>query len=165
MSHMEEKHSNHRVSFISMALVTGFIGGILWSLLAYLCYYFNFTKIEPNILLEPFTVGNWRGSWIGIIITIIMYGIISIGVALVYYLVLKKFKSMWVGIAYGLILYLVVFFILNPIFPSMKPFFKNDYNTLITSACIYALYGLFVGYSISYEHNEFKYFRERKLNE
>ncbi|MGE8204486.1 YqhR family membrane protein [Heyndrickxia sp. NPDC080065] len=162
MLEMNEEYPYQRSSFILLVILTGFIGGVIWSLLGYLFYYFNFSTIEPNIILEPFTVGTWRDSWIGIILSILLYGILSIGAALVYYGLLKKVQTMWMGIGYGLIIFLIVFFILNPIFPSMKPFFRIDLNTIIASACVYALYGLFVGYSISYEHNEFKQFKEQQ---
>jgi hypothetical protein len=154
--------NNHSISFIQMVMVTGFVGGVIWSLVAYLSYFLQFTKIEPNILLEPFTVGNWKESWIGIVITIFVYGILSMGVAYFYYLVLKKLKSMWVGVFYGISLFLIVFFILNPIFPSMKPFFRLDSNTIITSVCIYVLYGVFIGYSISYEQSNLIHVIEEK---
>lgn len=165
MSEHKDGLDNLRSSFLLMTVITGFVGGILWSIVAYVFYYFNFTTIEPNILLEPFTVGTWRENWIGIVLTIILYGVISIGVALVYYMFLKKLKSMWIGIIYGLVLFFIVFIILNPIFPSMKPFLQIEINTIIASVCVYVLYGLFVGYSISYEHNELKYFKEREMKQ
>jgi hypothetical protein len=164
---MESKKETHEheqeesFSFIKMVVITGFSGGILWSVVGYLTYYFNFTKVEPNIILEPFTIGTWRESWIGIIISIIAYGIISVGAALVYYVILKKLKSMWIGFGYGILLFICVFVILNPIFPSMKPFFKLGTNTIITSVCVYVLYGVFVGYSISYEQNERTHYRNK----
>ncbi|MBS4173434.1 YqhR family membrane protein [Bacillus sp. FJAT-49736] len=148
-------------SFVKMVVITGFIGGVFWSAIAYFSYYLNFIKIEPNIILEPFTVGTWRESWIGIIISIFAYGIVSMGAAFLYYGVLKKLRTMWVGATYGVVLFLIVFFILNPIFPSMKPFFKIDFNTIITCVCLYILYGVFIGYSISYEQNERTHFRDK----
>jgi hypothetical protein len=42
--------------------------------------------------------------------------------------------------------------VLNPIFPDMKPFLDLSRNTVITSVCIYLVYGLFIGYSINYEY-------------
>ncbi|WP_018660656.1 YqhR family membrane protein [Heyndrickxia acidiproducens] len=155
------KNQEHTLTFFQMVIVTGFTGGIIWSITAYLCFFFHFTSIEPNIILEPFTVGVWRKMWIGKILAILFYGLISIGAAIVYYLTLKKFKSMWAGAAYGLFLCGFVLFILNPIFPSMKPLFKLDLNTIITCACIYVVYGVFIGYSISYEHSRVEKFKKR----
>lgn len=143
-----------------MVLVTGFAGGIIWSLVAYLCFSFHFTAIEPNVLLEPFTVGSWRKMWIGKTISILVYGLFSTGCALVYYLFFKKLKSMWVGAIYGLCLCAVVLIVLNPIFPGMKPFLKLDANTIITCCCIYILYGVFIGYSISFEYERSRVLRE-----
>lgn len=162
---MESKHEetsfNEPGSFSKMVVITGFFGGLLWSAVGYFTYYLNFIKVEPNIILEPFTVGTWRESWIGIVISIFACGIISIVVAFIYYALLKKFKTMWVGLVYGIVLFCIVFIILNPIFPGMKPFLKLDLNTLITSACLYILYGVFIGFSISYEQNERTHYKDQ----
>ena len=154
---LEQNQSEKPLSFTAMVVVTGFIGGMFWSSIAYLCYFFSFTKIEPNIIFEPWAVGNWVDKWIGIVLSIVAYGVISIGVALIYYGVLRKFKSMWVGAGYGIVLYLAFFLILNPLFPSIKSFTAIDYHTLITTFCLYVLYGVFIGYSISYEENELRH--------
>jgi hypothetical protein len=159
---LEQNKQEKPLSFIGMVVMTGFIGGLLWSGIAYICYMFSFTKLEPNIILEPWAVGDWKESWLGIIISIIAYGLISIGVALVYYAALRKLKSMWVGAGYGVALLALVFLVLNPLFPSMKAVTETDYNTLITSACLYILYGVFIGFSISYEENELRHHHEKE---
>ncbi|PLR84468.1 hypothetical protein CVD25_04520 [Bacillus canaveralius] len=153
---LEQNQQEKTMSFIAMVILTGFFGGILWSGLAYIAYLFNFTNIRPNIILEPWALGDWKGQWLGTIISIIMIGIISIAAALLYYAVLRRFRSMWVGIGYGIVLFGLVFFILNPIFPGIRPFAELNRNTIITSICFYVLYGVFVGYSISYEENELR---------
>ncbi|WP_064091570.1 YqhR family membrane protein [Rossellomorea aquimaris] len=159
---LEQNKGEAPLSFISMVILTGFIGGVFWSAISYLCYFFSFTKIEPNIIFEPWAVGNWKEKWIGIILSIVAYGIVSIGVALIYYGLLRKFKSMWVGAGYGIVLYLAVFFVLKPLFPSIKSFTSIDYHTLITSLCLYVLYGVFIGYSISYEENELRHDEQKE---
>ncbi|MBB2482148.1 hypothetical protein H5P36_18405 [Bacillus sp. APMAM] len=161
VSKHEEAGFNEAGSFAKMVFITGFFGGLLWSAVGYFTYYLNFIKVEPNIILEPFTVGSWRESWIGIVSSIIAYGIISIPVSFIYYAILKKFKTIWVGAIYGIVLFLIVFIILNPIFPGMKPFLKLDLNTIITCACLYILYGVFIGYSISYEQNERTHYQDK----
>jgi hypothetical protein len=159
---LEQNQSEKPMSFIGMVMMTGFIGGLLWSSIAYLCYYFSFTKIEPNIIFEPWAVGDWKDRWIGIALSIIAYGIISIGVALVYYAALRKFRSMWIGAGYGVVLFLAVFLLLKPLFPSMESLTAIDYHTLITTVCIYILYGVFIGYSISYEENELRHQEQKE---
>lgn len=53
---------------------------------------------------------------------------------------------------YGIVLFFIVFFILNPLFPGIKPFTELKRDTVITSICLYIVYGIFIGYSISYEY-------------
>lgn len=139
------------MSFMTLVILTGLVGGILFSGLAYLAYVINLTNIPPRVILEPWALGGWKKGWLGTVISIIFFGGVSILASLIYYALLRRFKSMWVGIAYGLGLFLLVFLVLHPLFPGIKPFNQIDFNTIITSACFYALYGLFVGYTISYE--------------
>lgn len=149
-----EKLKEQPMSFVTLVILTGFIWGVILSGLAYLAYVFDFTTISPRVILDPWALGDWKKGWLGTVISIVLLGAISIIAALIYYGLLRKFKSMWVGIAYGLVLFLLVFFVLNPIFPGIPPFNKLNVNTLVTSICFYVLYGLFVGYTISYEESE-----------
>lgn len=71
-----------------------------------------------------------------------------------YRLVLQKINKIWAGVGFGLGLWLIVFYVLNPIFPGLKSVQNLDLNTIITSICLYVLYGTFIGYSISYEYAE-----------
>ncbi|GLB58160.1 YqhR family membrane protein [Cytobacillus sp. NCCP-133] len=154
--HLEQNQREKPMSFMAMVVITGLIGGILWSGLAYLAYVFNFTEVHPNVILEPWTIGAWKEGWLGTVISILLIGGLSIIAALIYYAALKKFQSMFVGAGYGIALFLIVFFILNPIFPGISPFWELERNTMITSICFYILYGVFVGYSISYEAHEIR---------
>lgn len=45
-------------------------------------------------------------------------------------------------------------FVFNPIFQDVRAVTELKSDTIITTICIYLLYGLFVGYSISFEYNE-----------
>ncbi|MEQ2526143.1 hypothetical protein EKG37_04965 [Robertmurraya yapensis] len=162
---LEQNQKEKPLSFMAMVILTGLIGGIFWSALGYLAYLFNFTDIHPNVILEPWALGAWKKQWLGTVISIILMGVLSIGVALVYYAVLKKMKSIFIGIGFGIGIFLLVFLILNPIFPGIKPFLDLSLNTIITSVCLYALYGAFIGYSISYEYQEQEYRENQEVRE
>jgi hypothetical protein len=151
---LEQYQNEKPMSFIAMVVTIGFVGGILWSLIGYIAYVFHFTEIRPNVIIEPWTIGAWKEEWLGTLISIILIGLVSIVAAIIYYLTLRKYKSMFVGIGFGLLLFCLVFFVLNPIFPGIRPFTQLPRLTVITSVCLYILYGVFVGYSISYEENE-----------
>lgn len=152
----EQNQHEKPLSFMAMVIITGFVGGILWSGLAFFAYFFNFTEIHPRVILEPWAIGAWKKQWLGTVISIVLIGAISIVVAIVYYIALRKFKSILIGMGFGLALLVLVLFVLNPIFPGIPPFREIDRNTLITTACFYILYGTFIGYSISYEEHEMK---------
>ncbi|WP_442594828.1 YqhR family membrane protein [Neobacillus sp. D3-1R] len=151
---LEQEQHEKPMSPLGLAVITGLFGGVFWSSIAYLAYLFHFTKISPNVILEPWTIGDWKEGWLGVVISILLIGILSIGVALIYYFVLRKFTRMWVSILYGILLFLLVFLILNPIFPGIPPFRDLDKDTIVTSICFYILLGVFIGYSISYEESE-----------
>ena len=116
--------------------------------------YLTSHTIPPRVILEPWALGSWKKEWLGTVISILLIGALSIVAAIIYYATLRKINNMWMGIFYGLILFLLVFFVLNPLFPGIKPFKETDLNTLVTTICLYIVYGLFVGYTICYEENE-----------
>ncbi|MFF2448625.1 YqhR family membrane protein [Neobacillus sp. NPDC058068] len=140
------------MSFLAMVFWTGLFGGVFWGTVGFFAYYFNFTEIRPNVILEPWALGDWKIGWLGTVISIIFLGVFSVVAAFIYYACLKKFKGYWFGIGYGIVLFLLVFFILNPLFPGIKPFNDLNIDTIITSICLYILYGIFIGYSINYEY-------------
>lgn len=162
---LEQNQREKPMSLLGMTVITGLFGGIFWSGVAYLAYLFEFTEIRPNVILEPWTLGDWKEGWLGTVISIFIIGMLSIGAALIYYFTLRKFTRLYVGIAFGLALFLLVFLVLNPIFPGIAPFTELKRNTIITSICFYILFGVFVGYSISYEEDEIKKMRESKQKE
>ncbi|TYR82442.1 hypothetical protein FZC66_02295 [Priestia megaterium] len=153
-SAVSESSVKRESSFLAKTIVIGFVGGILWSFIGYLTYVFNFSEIHPNTILQPWALGAWKERWIGLVVSIFVIGILSMIVGLLYYVLLKKFKTMWVGIGYGLLLWAVVFLVLNPLFPTIKTVADLTFNTIITTICLYILYGVFVGYSISFEAAE-----------
>ncbi len=152
---MAEQHLNNYpkpMSFFMMVFWTGLFGGVFWGAIGYIAYFFNFTDISPNVILEPWALGDWKFGWLGRVISIIFLAVLSIVAAFFYYAVLKKLKGIWVGMGFGVVLFLLVFLVLNPIFPGIKPLLELSRDTIITSICLYMLYGIFIGYSINYEY-------------
>ncbi|ASB88486.1 YqhR family membrane protein [Bacillus sonorensis] len=151
---LEQNKRENPVSFTGRVISTGFIGGILWSVLGELAYLFKFSEVNPNMILQPFMLGGWKNGFLGTVVSILLIGVISIGAALLYYGCLKQAKGMWPGLLYGAVLWFVVFYLFNPMFPDVQTVAELKRKTVVTTFCIYLLYGLFVGYSISFEYNE-----------
>jgi hypothetical protein len=148
----KEKKYPKPMSFPAMVFWTGLFGGIFWGLIGYVAYLFNFTVVRPNVILEPWALGYWKNEWLGTLISIILLGVFSVAAAFIYYFALRRIKGVWIGMGYGLVLFLLIFFVLNPLFPSIEPLNQMNRDTIITSICLYMVYGLFIGYSINYEY-------------
>lgn len=147
----EEKMKN---LIIGRVVSTGFIGGAGLSFIGYLFSFFHFSEVSPNMLLQPFFLGDWKTGLLGTFISIILIGILSIGAALIYYVFLRRFTGMWAGLIYGAVLWAIVFFLFNPIFPDISAVNELKSETLVSSFCLYLLFGLFAGYSISFDYHE-----------
>lgn len=139
-----------------MVFWTGLFGGIFWGIMGFFLSFFHLTEIRPNVILEPWLLGNWKNEWQGTVVSILLFGVLSIGVAFIYYALLKKFSHWLVGAAYGVVLFIIVFFFLHPFFPGIKPLTELKWSTIISSICIFIVYGIFIGYSISYEYQNKK---------
>ncbi|BAB06521.1 YqhR family membrane protein [Halalkalibacterium halodurans] len=151
---LEQSKREQQMTYGTKVVIIGFVGGVFWSLLGYLAFYFNFVRIGPALILMPWALGDWKETYIGQLIGVIAIGLLSIAVAFLYRAILAKVLSIWAGVGFGLILWLIVFYVLNPIFPGLKTVQHLDFDTIITTLCLYALYGAFIGFSISYEYAE-----------
>lgn len=139
----------------SVALI-GFIGGMFWSALAMLAYYFNFTEISPKVIISSWAADAWMNGVLGFFILIILYGLVSIIVAFIYYATLRKVRNIFASIFFGLVLWACVHFALVPLFPDMLKITEMTIDTAVTTICLYILYGVFIGVSISFDESERK---------
>lgn len=151
---LEQNDKETPLSFNTKVAIIGFYGGLIWSIIGYFTYLLNFTKYGPALILSPWLLGEWKNKTIGQLIGIGLIALISILVAFGYKFTLAKVKNIWVSILFGIVLWLLVFYLLNPIFPNLEHITKLDKNTLATTLCLYILYGLFIGFSVSFEQHE-----------
>lgn len=152
MEELEQNNKEEQMSFAVKVALIGLFGGLIWSLVGYFAFFFKFIRVGPALALMPFVVGDWKDTYIGQLVGIAMIAVLSIGVAYLYRALLRKVHQLWVGVAFGLVLWFLVFWLFNPFFPGLKEIQNLDSNTIITSLCLYALYGAFIGYSVSYEY-------------
>lgn len=151
---LEQNKREEPMSYNAKVATIGFVGGLFWSFIGYFSFYFNFIKFGPALALMPWALGDWKKTYIGQFVGIFVIALLSILVAFLYKIIFQKYFNVWIPILFGLLLWAVVFLLLNPIFPGLKSIQNLDINSIITSICLYILYGLFIGYSISYEYAE-----------
>nr|WP_156290871.1 YqhR family membrane protein [Oceanobacillus salinisoli] len=151
----QNKHSENTMSLLGRSLLTGFIGGVFWGGIAVFLYYFNFTEVSPkSFVLRSWLRTEWTDRWLGDLVSVFLVGLLSIITALIYYGLFKKINSMWMGVLYGIILWGIVFYLLQPIFTNVPNLFEQKANTIVTNICLFILYGTFIGYSISYDYHD-----------
>ncbi len=142
------------MSLLKKALLTGFVGGLFWSSIGSLVYYFHFSEVShASFTIRSFWNASWTNGIMGEMLSIVFIGIISIGISYVYYALLKKRPGMVPGIVFGLLLWFIVFYLLKPMFSAVPALTEMETTTVITTICLYILYGTFIGYSISYEYD------------
>lgn len=150
-----ESYKQRYAIVLLRTLLTGFIGGLFWGSLSVILYYFNFIEVSPKAyFLRSWTKATWTSGWKGDIVTIIIASLLSIGIAALYFGILKKVQSIWMGVVFGIALWLVVLFGFHPLFPHVQSVIDLRTNTIISSLCIFILYGTFIGYSISFDYHD-----------
>lgn len=152
---MNKNKQVDRFFLLMRSLLTGFISGLLWSSIGVAMYYFNFIEVTPKtFILSPWKSITWTHGWIGDLISIIIVAIFSIFLAFIYYILFKKFPSIWGGIIYGCIIWLIFFFGVQPLFPHVKQLADLSKETIVTTISLFVLYGTFIGYSISFDYHD-----------
>ncbi|MFB4160558.1 YqhR family membrane protein [Geomicrobium sp. JSM 1781026] len=153
----ESKKANQDLPLGLKVLITGFVGGLFWGIIWYVAYFFNFTDVGPNLLWKAWTLGSWSEEATGQWIAISLLAILSIGVAFFYRYVFAKITSMWAGVGFGALLWVIIFYISNPLFIGLDSVPDLSGITIVSTLSLFVCYGLFIGYSISYEYEMEKY--------
>ncbi len=153
---MEENETKVKqpMSFGATVTVIGLFGGIFWGAIFQLFAYFNFTEIGPTFIIRSWVKADFAKGWIGVILTLVCLSLISLLFAFLYAAIFRKMNSYWLGVVYGVAIWALIFLVLRPLFPGMKTVMELSVNTIITTVCLFLLYGLFIGYSISFEYHE-----------
>jgi len=152
---VNKQNQETSVQVLKRSLLTGFAGGIFWSLIGSVLAYFKFMEFTPKALLvRSWLRTSWSGKWPGDLLALILAGLLSILVAVIYFVLFRKLASMWIGAVYGIIIWGVVFFLVLPLIKHLPSIAQLNKQSIITTLCLYLLYGVFVGFSISYDYKD-----------
>ncbi|MFD2925941.1 YqhR family membrane protein [Halobacillus naozhouensis] len=154
--HIEQSTQEPPQSVLSKTLVIGFVAGILWGGLGGVSYYFNFSQVSAaTFIFRSFWQTDWTSTFLAEVLAIGIVAVLSIFMALAYYVVLKRKDGIWPGLIFGVVLFGVLFYLMNPIFQAVPEFTQLTIDSIVTAVCLFVLYGVFIGYSISYEYHEY----------
>lgn len=150
---LEQNKQEQPMSLLSRSLITGFVGGLLAGFFGVIIYFFNFSEVSPkSYLIRSWVTADWTDGWLGNTLSILMVGVLSLLTAFIYYGLFKKINSLWMGVGFGIILWGIVFYIIQPIFPNIPDLMDLNRYTIVSTLCLFILYGTFIGYSISYDY-------------
>ncbi|MFD3447774.1 YqhR family membrane protein [Microbacteriaceae bacterium 4G12] len=145
---------NQSSSFMKKVIQIGTFGGLFWGCVWYFLHIFSFSEVGPNYLLMSFALGYWKqGVW-GNLIAIAVIGLLSIVIAILYGSFLKKLQGVTPGIVYGCAWWILLFIAVGSFSPVLKNALELQKATVVTTLCIFILYGVFIAYSISFEWSQ-----------
>ncbi len=147
----EAEHKTNRWKFI---LYLGFFAGFIWGGVKLCFYYLGFTKVIPAFLAEPFYTHDFLDSLTGHMMGWLYFVAFSMLASIFYFLFLRKVKGPWLGIAYGILWWSFLYLFFGPLNGMMKSIDKLDWNSIVTDACLFILWGLFIGFTIAVEFTD-----------
>lgn len=153
-SDLDQNRQEKQLSQKENIALTGFVGGLFWSILGQISYYFHFTEVGPKVIMMAWASEGWARGFLGTVVALLIHGLVSIPVAFLYYAFLRKVRSLSAVILFGVAIWVIVHLVFVPFFPGMKGIKDMDLNTLVTTLCLYILYGVFIGVSVSFDYSE-----------
>ncbi|KKC46164.1 MULTISPECIES: YqhR family membrane protein [unclassified Paenibacillus] len=145
------KHTTHTWTY---CLQLGFWAGLIWGFAHWLLYTFRFTKVLPGMLAEPFFKHSFLVTGWGHAVGIGHFIVFSILAAYLYKLLLGRFPGPWAGFVYGLLWWTLLFLAFGPLLGMVKPVTVLGWNSIFTELSLYAVWGLFIGYTIAFEFTD-----------
>lgn len=122
------------------AIFLGVIGALFWSGIGYLAFWLNFSELSPSHFGKPFLNPNYLYKWEGILISLLIAVVLSVLFSLMYAYTLAHLYTPWIGVILGGCLWFL-----------FLGWNKLDVNTFFTTLCLFLLYGVFIGFSLSAE--------------
>jgi hypothetical protein len=136
------------------ALYIGFYAGLIWGGLKVIEYFMKFTSIVPGFFVELFFKHEFLMTWQGYLTGWAFFILFSILASFIYMAALSRVLGPWMGVAYGLLWWCLLYLFIGPLAGMMQWINKLDLNTIITDVCLFAVWGLFIGYSIAVEYTD-----------
>lgn len=137
----------------TFALYVGFFAGLIWGAVKIVLYYLHFTSVLPGFMVEPLFKHEFMKSGPGVLTGWFFIIVASIAAALLYTALFRKIKGPYPGILYGAAWWLVSF-VLAGEGGVTRPISEMRPSTLVSELCLFVLWGLFIGFTVSEEFNE-----------
>ncbi|MEF3301951.1 YqhR family membrane protein [Paenibacillus sp. GYB003] len=146
--------SPDRTGVWSFALQIGIFAGLIWGAVKAAAFYFKFTKVPASFMAKPFFAPSYMNTtaafWMGWL-CFILFSVIA---SLLYGALFRSVKGHWPGLIYGAAWWSLVTLLIGPSTGMMRWIYRYDWNTIVTDLCLFLVWGLFIGFSISFEFTD-----------
>jgi uncharacterized membrane protein YagU involved in acid resistance len=153
-SENRERFAPGRTPPVEYCLKIGFFAGLIWGGIRWLAVAMNLTRVPAAFLADPWVRRNALASahwqWTGLALFVLM----SVAAALVYYLLFRPYRGPVPGLLFGAVWWAVVYLWVGPMIGAVPPLKKIGWNSLLTDASLFVIWGLFIGYSIAFEFHD-----------
>lgn len=147
----ERTRSRERTNVMLFSFQIGLFAGIIWGAVKAFSFYLKFSKVPASFLAKPFLLPKLYNSAAGFWTGWLFFIGFSIAAAWLYAALFRGIRGPWPGIAYGLVWWALLYLLLGPSMGMMKWIYRLNWNTIVTDFLLFVIWGLFIGYSISFE--------------
>lgn len=155
---MQEKTNDinkGRAFLLAKALGTGLVGGLFWTLVWEMMRYFHMVEVKPFRIWEVlFHPASFDSRWYLFFIGLMLNAVLSMLLAWVYYICCKRVAHWIMGTIYGLLIWGVTYVAGPFLFFQQSVFQTYAVDTHIGFLCLLLLYGVFIGYTISFDYEQ-----------
>ena len=136
------------------ALQIGLAAGVIFGGIRWICWLFRFTKVLPGFLAEPFFLHDFLAGTGGHFVGWGFFTLLSLAAALLYAPAASFLRGPWPAALYGAAWFGVLYLWIGPMFGMMEPVGRLNWDSLWTDFSVFTVWGLFIGYSLSYEFSD-----------
>jgi uncharacterized membrane protein YagU involved in acid resistance len=144
------------------ALMVGFYAGLIWGTLRIFSYTFGFTQVVPGFLVEPFFLHDFLLGYGGIGLELVTFTLLSLIASIIYMFLFSHRVGPWPGIVYGITWFVAIYLVMGPLIGLLPPLGIISWHSIWSDGCIFLLWGVFIGYSISFEFTDERAHKKRK---
>lgn len=138
---------------IGNALLAAIFSGICIAILQPLLYYFHMIEIAPRTMVQKLLFFDVKNPILIYSLYFCIYLILSIFFTFIYYVLLKKARGWLPGALYGVIIWAGLYCLIPFLLTNELAWKMYNSETTVITFCISLLYGIFIGYSISYYYH------------
>lgn len=146
-----EANKQKRTNPFLFSLYIGFFAGLIWGGVKIVEYKLKFTTVVPGFLLGGVMEHAYLETWQGMLAGWASFIVLSMAAALLYGFLLRHRTGPWYGFAYGIVWWGLLYLLVGPFYKMMPAVQLLDRTTFYADLCLFVLWGLFIGYSISME--------------